>query len=150
MASATTEEKLSYVMTVLMHTDMGKPDYRGVAEELGINTAGNAQRRFRSIVKSAGFDLVKDRIVSDSGSGNAASTGDTPSPAKKSGGKASAGAEAKKTPAKKTTAVPATNKKRKIAASAGNAGTDEEQDVIEKVKEERETTPAAGENSLGD
>ncbi|KAK4941994.1 hypothetical protein LTR10_018175 [Elasticomyces elasticus] len=151
MANATAEEKLSYVLNVLMHTEMPKPDYHAVAQDNGITSANNAQKKFRAIVKSAGYDLVDGRIVSDSGNGTAAAPSTTPStPTKKSGGKASVGAGAKKTPAKKATAGPATSKKRKIDESAGDSGMKEEHDTTENIKEEHETTLAPADDSLDD
>jgi len=42
MANATAEEKLTYVLNVLMHTEMPKPDYHAVAQDNGITSANNA------------------------------------------------------------------------------------------------------------
>lgn len=114
-----------------------------------------SQKKFRAIVKSAGLDLVEGRVVGDSRDGNAAPAGNTSStPAKKSGGKVSAGTGAKKTTAKKATAGPATNKKRKITDSAGDSGADEGQDtnqtIKEEIKKEDEKTPEPVDDNLGD
>jgi hypothetical protein len=42
MATATSDEKLAYVMAVLAHTDTPKPDWTVIANAAGINTASNA------------------------------------------------------------------------------------------------------------
>ncbi len=90
MGSQTDAEKLAYVMVILKNTEMPKPDYSAVAVEAGINNANNAyvafttyyfpyiltyryhsssQKKFRAIVKSAGFDLVEGKVVGADGSG---------------------------------------------------------------------------------
>ena len=42
MATQTTDDKISYILTVLKHVVLPKPDYNAIAVEAGINTGQNA------------------------------------------------------------------------------------------------------------
>ena len=78
------DEALKYIMLILKHTEMPKPNYPAVAEEAGINTPANAQvitipelldwlanshsqRRFKSLIEKAGYLLVNDQVVAADG-----------------------------------------------------------------------------------
>jgi len=133
MAGASPEEKLSYIMTVLKNTEMPKPDYHAVAREAGVRDPNTAQKKFRAIVKAAGFDLVDGRVVGGSGQVSADIPGNAQSkPVKKAGGKGATGAT-RKTPATKI-GTGKTTKKRKIEVSddaedeGGDAAVKEELD----------------------
>ncbi|KAJ9660093.1 hypothetical protein H2198_002790 [Neophaeococcomyces mojaviensis] len=52
MASLPSEEKTEFLLAILASVDEFKPNYTVVAERLGINTAHNAQRKFKSIVEA--------------------------------------------------------------------------------------------------
>ncbi|KAJ9606417.1 hypothetical protein H2200_009378 [Cladophialophora chaetospira] len=112
---ASTEETLSYLMIVLKHTNMPKPDWPSIAAEGGISRADNAQTKFRRMIKDIGFDYVKDQFVDPNAGAQPAATAvakpTTPrkrkSPTKKE--KADGGSES---PSKKT----------KTEGSAGGEG----------------------------
>ncbi|EXJ65324.1 hypothetical protein A1O7_01665 [Cladophialophora yegresii CBS 114405] len=134
MVTATTEdkgaEKIAFVMRVLKHTEMAKPDWKAVAAEEGISRADNAQQKFRNTVKSLGYAFVNDQIVdlndNPGGSGGATletktETTATTTPTKK-----------RKSPAKKDTATngeetPSKKTKTSLSASAGGDRDGEDQ-----------------------
>ncbi|KAJ9494459.1 hypothetical protein LTR99_010777 [Exophiala xenobiotica] len=124
MASGTPEEKLTYIMTVLKNTELPKPDYHAVAQEAGARDPNSAQKKFRAIVKAAGFDLVNGRVVGGSGQVSLeVSDSKQSKPVKKPGGKATAGTTKKAAASKTGTGK---NKKRKIEHSAEDAENGEE------------------------
>ncbi|KAJ9615335.1 hypothetical protein H2200_001410 [Cladophialophora chaetospira] len=124
MSIPTSDDKIAYLLTVLKHTSLAKPDYAGIAVEAGINTASNAQRQYRSIIKGAGFDLVNDQIVGPDGTTGGGER--VASPAKKP--------RAKKSPAKKATNDETPTKKRKLSESVVDSASDEDDD--KQVKED--------------
>ncbi|KAK5074742.1 hypothetical protein LTR64_000947 [Lithohypha guttulata] len=52
MASLPIEEKVEFLLQILATAHEFKPNYGGLAQRLGINTNGNAQRRFKGIVEA--------------------------------------------------------------------------------------------------
>ncbi|OCT48729.1 hypothetical protein CLCR_05237 [Cladophialophora carrionii] len=99
MANSSTDDKIAYILTVLKHTTLPKPDYTAVAVESGINTAQNAQRRLKAIVKAAGFDLVNDQIVGpDCSTGDGTGIAASPPKKRKPRAKKAAGEESNKKP----------------------------------------------------
>ncbi|ETI29297.1 hypothetical protein G647_01750 [Cladophialophora carrionii CBS 160.54] len=98
MVTATTEEKvaekMAFVMRVLKHTEMSKPNWKAIAAEEGISRSDNAQQKFRKTVESLGYAFVNDQIVDlkdgEGGAGGASAaatpgtkTGTTTTPTKK-------------------------------------------------------------------
>ncbi|ETI26394.1 hypothetical protein G647_03171 [Cladophialophora carrionii CBS 160.54] len=125
MSAQSDADKLVYVMTILKNTEMAKPDYHAAAVEAGINNANNAQKRFRAIVKGAGFDLVDGQVVSADGSGPAPTA--PAATAKKGRAKKADGAAPKKTAAKKAPNGTA-SKKRKLDTPAVDSASEGEKE----------------------
>lgn len=42
MAKAPVDAKLEYIMSVLKHTELPRPDYKAIAAEMGQSSANNA------------------------------------------------------------------------------------------------------------
>ncbi|KAJ9604556.1 hypothetical protein H2200_010669 [Cladophialophora chaetospira] len=63
--SLTLADKLTYILTVLQNTALAKPDYHKAALQLGMPNAKVVQNKYRAVLRSVGFDLVRDQIVED-------------------------------------------------------------------------------------
>ena len=97
----------------------------------------SSQKRFRAIVKGAGFDLVDGKVVNADGTGPApVAAAATP---KKGRGKKADGETPKKTPAKKA-ANGTASKKRKLSPLVEDAASGEDEAA---VKDEEQVDPDA-------
>ncbi|KAJ9615336.1 hypothetical protein H2200_001411 [Cladophialophora chaetospira] len=127
MATQTDAEKLVYVVMALKYTDMPKPDYHSLAAEAGISDANTAQKKFRAIIKSVGFDLVSGKVVDGDGTGPAPfASATTPKRGRK---KKADGETPKKAPAKAATnGTP--SKKRRLSEPVEDAATGGEDTAV--------------------
>ncbi|RMZ86056.1 hypothetical protein DV737_g237, partial [Chaetothyriales sp. CBS 132003] len=58
------EDTIRYLLLIIKNTPgIPKPNYHEVGKEAGINTAGNAQKRFKRIVEEAGFTLIDGKVT---------------------------------------------------------------------------------------
>ncbi|KAJ9606415.1 hypothetical protein H2200_009376 [Cladophialophora chaetospira] len=125
-------ENFGFVLRVLKHCEMPKPDWKAICTEEGLSRPDKPREKFKKILKDLGFDYQDDQIIdpNDAGAVGEVKEGATAKKVTTAGAKETHGAaetpnsKKRKSPTKKDAKV-ASAKKTKVDKSAGVADSGE-------------------------